>query len=100
MNLCRSHDPSFFILFFFQSVNKAVLGLTVPMYVTVMETHHVTLWLASACVDQERWGAAVIQVGLRFCQSVVKYQISKSLKLTFLAKIHQAKNKKQKKIVI
>lgn len=43
LNLYRHCDPSLFLLFFFQSVNKAVLGQTVPMYVTVMETHHATL---------------------------------------------------------
>lgn len=64
-----------------------------------METQHVTLWPASACVDQERWGPAVIQVGLRFFYSVAKYQVSNPLKLTFLAKIHWAKNEKWKNVL-
>lgn len=43
LNLCGSHDLTCSLLLFFQSVNKAVLDLTVPTYVTVMKTHHVTL---------------------------------------------------------
>lgn len=43
LTLCRSHEPLFFLLFFFQTVNRALLDLTVLMYVTVMESHHVTL---------------------------------------------------------
>lgn len=95
LNLYRSWDPSLFLLFFFQCVNKAVLGLTVPVYVTVMETHHATLWPACACVDQERWGAAVIQVGLRRFHSMTQYQISNTLKLKFLAKIQWTKNQNE-----